>query len=307
MDYFKNKLTLGTAQLGQKYGVANFTGKPIKKDALEIIRFGFTNGVKTIDTAPDYGESEAIIGDFVKEQKILNNKLPTIITKIPRIKSHFSSNQDISSYVKNSIESSLMKMNIQSIETCLLHNPLDMVSHNGKVLESLVRIKNEGLVKKIGVSVYSPKEVEQVISLGCFDSIQIPINILDHRLINSGLLIQLVKNNIEISARSIYLQGLIFLNPHKLPPNLQNARKPLEKLLEISHYTGLSNSELAMLFIRDLPEISKIIIGCETINQLKLNLKIMTLPVLENQVVKEIHHNFKDIPEEILNPTNWIN
>ncbi|MFC3886637.1 aldo/keto reductase [Bacillus songklensis] len=301
-----SKLTMGTAQLGQMYGIANKTGKPNKKDALDIINYAVSKGINSLDTAPGYGESESIIGEFIHEQKTLKRKLPTIITKIPSVNLDCgSTTENMVAYVKKMVMSSLNKLNIQSIDVCLLHNPDDMTSYEGEVVSSLVKLKHEGLIKKIGISIYHPDEIKQVISLGCFDAVQIPINILDHRLINSGLLNELSKHGIDIYARSIYLQGLIFLDPADLPPYLQNAKEPLQKLRKLSLEIGLSPSELSMLFVRDIPEIKKIVIGCETKKQVESNLKLITLPKLTDNIIKQIHFLFNDVPEEIINPTMW--
>jgi aryl-alcohol dehydrogenase-like predicted oxidoreductase len=302
-----SKLTMGTAQLGQIYGIANKTGKPNKKDSLDIINYAVSKGINSLDTAPGYGESESVIGEFINEQKTSRAKLPIIITKIPSVNLDFDSTaRNIYDYLKRQVMSSLYRLNVRSIDVYLLHNPDDMTSYKGEVVSSLIKLKHEGLIKQIGVSIYHPDEVKQVISLGCFDAVQIPINILDHRLINSGLLNELSKHEIDIYARSIYLQGLIFLDPNELPQNLQKAaREPLKKLRKLSLEIGLSPSELSMLFVRDIPEIKKIVIGCETKKQVKSNLKLITLPKLTDNIIKQIHFLFNDVPEEIVNPNMW--
>ncbi|MET3698884.1 aryl-alcohol dehydrogenase-like predicted oxidoreductase [Bacillus oleivorans] len=301
-----SKLILGTAQLGSMYGIGNKSGKPTKQKAIEIIRYAFSKGIHTLDTAPGYGDSEILIGEFINEQKDKQEILPTIITKIPSV--HLSSSissESIDFIIEQSIRASLNKLNLKTIDVCLLHHPNDMVTYNGHVVIGLLRLKKEGVIKKIGVSVYTPEEVKMAISLGCFDVIQVPINILDHRLIHSGLLHELSKCKIDIYARSIYLQGLIFLDPNELPPYLQSAKEPLEKLRKLSDQTGLSLSELSMLFIREIPDIKKIVIGCETISQLKRNLEIITLPKLTDDIIKQMHLLFRDIPERVVNPTMW--
>ncbi|WP_243297587.1 aldo/keto reductase [Bacillus litorisediminis] len=301
-----SKLILGTAQLGSMYGIGNKTGKPTKQQALEIIRFAFARGIKTLDTAPGYGDSESIIGEFLNEQRKIQQNLPAIITKIPSVNLSSSySSECIDILIEKSIHTSLNQLNIETIDVCLLHHPKDMISYKGQVVSSVLRLKNEGVIKKIGVSVYTPEEVKMAVSLGCFDVIQVPINIMDHRLLHSGLLHDLYKSKIDIYARSIYLQGLLFLDPDDLPPYLQCAKKPLENLRELSSQTGLSVSELSMLFVRDIPEIKKMVIGCETKSQLKRNLQIMTLPKLTDDIIKQIHLLFEDMPEKVVNPTQW--
>ncbi len=301
-----SKITLGTAQLGQIYGIANKTGKPNEKTALAILCYAVSNGINSLDTAPEYGESEIILGEYIREQRKLLKKIPEIITKISSVKlDHTSNSQSIFDYVEKQVMSSLNKLNIESIDVCLLHNPSDMTSYKGKVVSALAKLKQAGLIKKIGVSIYTLDEIKQFISFDCFDSVQLPVNIFDHRFISPSILNQLSKRKIEIYARSIYLQGLIFLDSSNLSSYLQKAKEPLEKLRKLAQATGLSHSELSFLFVRDIPEIKKIIIGCETKKQLQQNLKLIDLPSLTDDVLNEIYSLFKDVPEEIVNPTMW--
>lgn len=63
----ENKMILGTVQLGIDYGINNELGKPSAKDTYEILDYAFKNGVKYLDTASAYGNSEEIIGRYIKK------------------------------------------------------------------------------------------------------------------------------------------------------------------------------------------------------------------------------------------------
>ncbi|WP_332697661.1 aldo/keto reductase [Halalkalibacter lacteus] len=301
-----SKLMLGTAQLGQNYGISNMFGKRHKKDALEILRYGISMGINMIDTAPSYGQSEHLIGEFLQQYKTEDINLPSIVTKIPRVMlQEHSMPDEIYMYVKNSLQSSMSKLKVQSIDVVLLHDPEDMITFNGEIVKSLLLLKEQGFVKKIGVSVYQPEEVRRFLSAGCFDVIQVPINVFDHRLITSGLLNELKNRKIEVYARSVYLQGLLFLNINQLPNQLEVAKEPLKKLYGLATATNLNPAKLSMLFVRDLPEIDRIVIGCDTKTQLEDNINLITSPKLEEDIVKEIYHLFNSMPEKIINPSLW--
>ncbi len=288
------------------YGIANKTGKPNRAEALEILRHGFNHGIDSIDTAPGYGESENLIGEFIEEQKKKGLKLPSIITKISALKLKYGPTFEyVYDYMKESIKKSIHTMRVNHIDVCLLHSSNDMASYEGKAVSCLLKLKEQGYVKETGVSVYKPEEALKAISLDCFDAIQVPINLLDHRLINSGIINELYRNNIKVYARSVFLQGLIFLEPDNLPLYLQDAKEIFKMLKELSNYTGLNPQELAMLFVRDVAGVEKIVVGCETLDQLKDNLKIINLPELNTHTVEQIRFLFKDIPEKIINPKKW--
>jgi hypothetical protein len=55
------EMTLGTAQLGMDYGVANRTGKPPREIATAIVRAAIAHGVTVLDTARAYGDSEEVL------------------------------------------------------------------------------------------------------------------------------------------------------------------------------------------------------------------------------------------------------
>ncbi|KWX74772.1 aldo/keto reductase [Paenibacillus jilunlii] len=299
-----SKLMLGTAQLGTKYGIANVAGMPSRQKSCELIKYAVTAGIGYLDTAPGYGESEKMIGECLKHLNVDNK--PVIVTKLPSVQtSGFKTEEERNNFVYSSIFSSLDNLKLSALDRCLLHDPMDMNYQNGEIINILRDLKQRRIIHKIGVSVYNPQDIEMYLNLGCFDSIQVPINLFDQRLIRNGMLEQLSEKGIEIFVRSIYLQGLLLMAPEHLPDQLKQAKKPLERLAKYSEETGISIKELSFLFVRDLPGVSKIIIGCETIDQLKDNLKMMELPPLKKEMIKEINQLFLDIPIKIIDPRMW--
>ncbi|MBT2288401.1 aldo/keto reductase [Paenibacillus albidus] len=299
-----SKLMLGTAQLGTKYGIANVAGMPSIQTSCELIKYAVTSGIGYLDTAPGYGESEKMIGDCLNNLHL--NSKPVIVTKLPSVQVlGFKTEEERKSFVYSSITSSLKNLKRSSLEMCLLHDPMDMTYQKGEIIKILSDLKQRRLIHKIGVSVYNPQDIEMYLNLGCFDSIQVPINLFDQRLIRNGMLEKLSEKGIEVFVRSIYLQGLLLMAPEDLPDKLKQAKKPLELLSKFSEETGISIKEFSFLFVRDLPGVSKIIIGCETIDQLKENLTMMELPPLKKEMIKEICQLFIDIPIKIIDPRMW--
>lgn len=304
---YVSKLTLGTAQLGINYGIANQTGMPTKENIFKIIDYAISHGIDSLDTAPGYGECETLIGEYIHSQKFVkNSNFPFIITKMPSVHllDHLTSHERCK-FMKQNISNSQNRLQLTQIEACLLHDPLDMTASRGEIVQHLLQLKKEGSIKKIGVSVYEPKEVEIAIQLGCFDIIQVPINLLDQRLVHTNLLKKLYESDIEIYGRSIYLQGLLLMSPDNLPEHLKSAKIPLEILANKANDEGLSVAELALLYVRDIPELKKIIIGCETIAQVKQNLHMINLPPLSKSAVREIQDLFQGLPQRLIDPRMW--
>lgn len=137
------------------------------------------------------------------------------------------------------------------------------------------------------------------------DSIQIPLNVLDQRWITNGMLERLARKGAEIFVRSVYLQGLLLMAPEQLPAGLKQAEQPLLRLIRYSEETGIPVKELCFLYVRDLPGISGIVIGCETVEQVQENLRMMALPPLSRAVRQKLGESFTDIPVEIIDPRRW--
>lgn len=296
MNRMQKKLALGTVQLGQSYGIANRIGQPDKQTASEILKYAVEHEIMTFDTAPGYGQSEEVIGFFLKDEMV---ESLNIITKIPSIQEN---NID---EIENSIIASQKRLGVDKLYGVLFHdaNVLDKLSKEDS--EWMEMLKEKYHINKMGISIYSPEQVKRVIELGVFEIIQVPMNVFDLRLINKGLLQELRNDKIEIHVRSVYLQGLLFLEEHDLPASLKEASPYLKRLKEIAAREKLKINELAFLFIRDNSYVDKMIVGCESLEQLKENLRINELPKLSSSVMDEINISFRDIPESIINPSKW--
>ena len=278
------KLGLGTAQLGLEYGIANSAGKPDKPEAAAILRAAIDGGIRCFDTASSYGDCEEILGKFFKEISVK----PKLCTKFSCCRS-----------AEYELQESLNRLGVNKLDYFLLHKPEQMLLPEfGMTLESL---KQNPAVGKVGVSVYNAAEISECLNYGV-QVIQIPFNIIDSRLIKNGLLEHAKSRGVEIHARSVYLQGLLLSDSPEKPPG---TGKYLEMLNILAKGQGLSIKELCFLYVRDCAYIDEFFIGCETVAQVMENLKLYRLPGLPKEFVDKIPLIFKDVPDEILNPSLW--
>jgi aryl-alcohol dehydrogenase-like predicted oxidoreductase len=300
-----SKLTLGTAQLGLNYGVTNINGKPDRRMSIEILNVAASHGVNCFDTAPSYGDSEEILGCFLSSRSD-TSELPIVVTKLPPINLAGKVTVDsVYHLVRKHITKSVARLHIEKIPIYLLHRASDIDIYDGLIIRSLSRLKDEGLIEILGVSVYSPEEVEHALEISIIKAIQVPINIFDHRLIKRGLLDQLKDKNFIVFARSIFLQGLFFFDPDNLPPRLELAKKPLRQLYQLSHAQEIGIAEMALTFVRDLPGITSLIIGAETPNQVQEDVDLVNSAPLSSELRGKIMSTFSDLPPELINPSLW--
>ena len=99
----------------------------------------------------------------------------------------------------------------------LAHHADDLLVPGGRrVFEEMQRLLEEGLVRKIGVSVYSGQQIDSILELYTPDIVQLPLNLFDQRLLESGHLEKLKRRGVEIHARSVFLQGLLLIEPDQV-------------------------------------------------------------------------------------------
>jgi len=299
----ENKLVLGTAQLGLDYGygIANKIGKPEENKAFEIMKYAAENGISYFDTAHSYGNSEIIIGKFLNAYKSYKDKI-NIITKMAPLNKEKLNEKDIN----NRFFKSLHRLGQKSIYCYMIHDFKDIENNCDEVGKAFLKFKDNNYIKKIGVSIYEPYQLEFLVKYFDFDLVQLPISIFDQRFINDNFLQRAKRKKIEIYARSIFLQGLLFLEENNFPPKMNEFKDHILRLNEISLRYNLSKEEIALLFVNAINEIDKIVIGAEKISQLQRNVKILGKSESFNKIKTLINFEdffIKDI--NIIDPRRW--
>ena len=284
-----NKLILGTVQFGLNYGINNTQGKPEKNTVFEILSYAYENGIRNLDTAELYGNAHDLIGEFHKLNPIKKFK---IITKLPH---HFDETLD------NKINTYLKQLNIDKLNAIFFHS-FDSYLKNKEQLKTIIRLKDK-VVKLIGVSVYTNKEMNEVIDDINIDIIQIPFNLFDNLNLRGELLKKAQNNNKIIHTRSAFLQGLFFMkkdNPCKIRTKL---KKEMELVTDISLKSSMSVGSIALNYCLMQSNIDGVLIGVETLQQLKENIAISGIKI-PSQYVDQIN-TIRINNLELLNPTLW--
>jgi len=260
MNFGNQKIGLGSVQWGLQYGVSNTSGKTPESEITSILEGAQTSGVKIIDTASLYGDSETKLG----QQELGAFK---IVSKTPNC-STITDAETANSFLSHSIHQSLNKLKIPKLYGYLVHHADDLLGpHGPQIGKALHRLKELGLVDKVGVSVYRKEQLDSISTFFIPDLIQVPINVLDQRLIKSGTLKKMKDLGVEIHARSAYLQGLLLMPLSRVPGYFA----PLMPLLNEWHNRvrdqHLSPAEAAIAFVCNVSEIDKVILGVENRQQ----------------------------------------
>ena len=203
------KLILGTVQLGLSYGINNTTGKPSQAQAFDILDTAFANGITVLDSAEAYGDSLEVIGAYAKH----SGKTFDIISK-------FKYQPDIAKgrTLRDNVRRSLDLLHIAQLEGYLLHSFSESDEH---LNERLQELKAEKLIKYAGTSVYDNAQLEAALATEAYDIIQLPFNVLDNWQLRGDLLATARARNKQIHIRSVFLQGVFFMDTTALPIYLQ--------------------------------------------------------------------------------------
>ncbi|MEL5894023.1 aldo/keto reductase [Bacteroides sp. GD17] len=275
------KIVLGTVQFGLDYGVNNSAGQVEPCEILSILQLAGENNISILDTSSAYGNAEKVLGKLLPEIDY-NFKL---ISKYPK--------NDLS--VSCTLYNTLENLRVDSLYGYLLHH-FEMYREYPGIWEEFKALKESQKVEKIGFSIYTKEELELILSKGDeFDIIQFPYNILDRQF--EPYLEVLHRRNVEIYARSTFLQGLFFMDREKLPIKLQALKKYLCIIDDYASLENMSVTEVAINYNLQNKYIDGVLIGVDNATQLADNIR----SVLNKRIDLSI-----DVEEtELLNPSNW--
>lgn len=253
------KLALGTVQFGLNYGVANTDGRVSTEMAESILRSAQLSGMDTLDTAIAYGDSESVLGGLgVQSWKV--------VSKLPALPEGCS---DVTHWVKSQMQESLRRLGLQRMDGLLLHRPGQLLEAVGPDLyAALQSLKAEGLVAKVGVSVYGPAELDDLWPKYRLDLVQAPLNILDRSLVDSGWASRLKDSGVEVHTRSVFLQGLLLMPADKRPDRFKRWSDLWQVWDRWLLATGLTPVQACLRYVNSLDVIDRVVVGVDTVTQL---------------------------------------
>jgi aryl-alcohol dehydrogenase-like predicted oxidoreductase len=282
------KIVLGTVQFGLNYGINNQTGQVSPEEINSILSLAIRSGINTLDTSSAYGESETSIGNSLRSNLLNFN----IITKYPK------SEQS----VQQSFKTSLSRLGKKNVYGYLIHH-FDFYQAHPEIWNDFIELKKQGLVSKIGFSIYSPDQLLELLDRNVpFDLIQFPYNIFDRQF--EPYLNTLKQSGVEIHTRSVFLQGLFFKELSSLNGKLKLLRPYLEKLNLYCKQKNKSIEQLTLNYVANNPAIDGILIGVDSCDQLQRNIHAASAGIDNTDI--DFITSLNIIETDLLNPVNWI-
>jgi aryl-alcohol dehydrogenase-like predicted oxidoreductase len=281
------KITLGTVQFGINYGISNQHGVPSDAELKTIFSVAKSLGIRILDTAKAYGNAEERIGFFSDNQF-------DIVSKFPKV--------DSKEALLHVLSETLTLLKTKAIYGYLAHNA-DVIIENPSLWSVLQEAKNEGKIFKIGFSLYQPEQLDKLLQLNCIpDLVQLPYSIFDRKFENQFPVLKQLGS--EIHVRSVFLQGLYFMNPNQLPTKLKPLKSSLSRLHQLCDHYDVKVGQVALNYVIANTNIDQLVIGVETAEQLQQNCKMISNWKVNPDVLSQVEAiEIKD--KSLLNPVNW--
>lgn len=248
-----SKLGLGTVQFGQDYGISNRHGQVPRTEVEAILCHAAEAGIRTLDTAAGYGEAEQILGSLGDLTRPFR-----IVTKT------ISSKGGVEAVLARA-RKSVTILGRMPVDLLLVHSANDLQGDEASALwNGLLALRDDGLFGAIGISAYVADDPVALARKFRPEAMQIPLSLLDQRLIQNGALASIKELGVEIHARSLFLQGLLFLEEEELPEKLRSAAPHLVALRRQLKDAGATPLAAALEFVLSRPEVDVGIVGVTT-------------------------------------------
>lgn len=284
------KLALGTAQIGLDYGVSNKAGKVARDEAGAIVRYARAAGIGVLDTASSYGDSEARLGEIGVGGFDVVSKLPALPDDC----------ENVAEWMSEIVRQSLANLRVNSLYGLLLHRPGQLLeSRGGEIHAGLQALKDAGLVRKTGASIYAPDELDALYPAYPLDIVQAPFNLFDDRLRESGWMSRLKRDGAEVHVRSIFLQGLLLLPADERPEKFDRWAPHLARYDAWLATHDRTPLEACVSYVLSVSEIDRVVVGVASAAQL-------------HAIVSAVSVSAPSFPEglrspdpDLINPVTW--
>lgn len=283
----QDRILLGTAQLGSDYGV--FGTQETTKEAQARVDQACQLGFRNFDTAPAYGSAEEILGLSAPVDASVVTKTVDITSALPAA--------EMTALIGDGLQQSLKRLQRDHVQGLLLHQP---ETFDRSVRAALESCRSKGLARQIGISVYDGVEIDRVLADWTPDIIQLPLSILDQRLIKSGHIQRLQDLGVEIHIRSAFLQGLLLATPNAIPTTLKALRDPISALADTAEQLQVSRLSLCLGFLAKRIEHCKLVIGLQNQGQLAA-----LVEALKGVVMPADPEQFCVTDPQLVNPALW--
>ncbi len=289
------ELALGSTQFGCDYGISNPRGRVAEDEVCRILSLAAQSGVRYIDTSPHEGDVERLLGRSWPFPSPFKPQVRTL-----RLEKGLD-------WVESRARRSVEHMGLARAHAVMIDAAEDLTGPQGDALWArLQKLKSDGLFSKIGISAHYSDAPLLLARRFKPDMIQVPVSLLDQRLVRNGDIEAIADLGIEVQARSVFLQGLIFLPREDLPPNLQALGPQLSRMRRAIMEAGTDPLHAALSYVLHLKGVTSAVVGVTSEAELRVVLAAaerqpprlnMSALAVEDEILLDPRLWFADLPQ----------
>jgi len=249
MTSLLHKLGLGSGQFSLDQA-PNGRGRSREAEARDILSIAARAGLSVFEVTGHGVQAEAALGQLLPRPNPFRISLSTIRP---------DRGPDV---VEAEVRAKMLRLGVEQVESILAPSASDLFGAPGLALwNRLQAMKDAGLCRKIGVSVYASDDPVGLARRFKPDIVQAPGSLLDQRLLVDGTLAALADMGVEVHLRSIFLNGLLFLPPDRAPTHLKSAASRISRARRLIAEGRSDPLQAALGFALSRPEASAVLVG----------------------------------------------
>jgi myo-inositol catabolism protein IolS len=257
---------------------------------IRAIQKAFELGIHTFDTAEGYGKghSEEIVGQALEGKR----KDCVIASKVSR--NHLKPVE-----LRAAAEASLKRLRVDYMDIYYIHWPNDDIPI-ADTMSELNKLKEEGLIRAIGVSNFSVNQLREAMKYGRIDVIQPEYSLL-HRGIESEMVSYCKEQSIGIMSYSSIAKGIlagVFHNGKAvvkdtdfrkerrlfLPEHLEKEQPLIDILKQLAEEKQVTMSEIAISWLLHQPVLTSAIVGTQNEKHLAENTRAVDVILTDDEL-----------------------
>lgn len=259
------------------------------------------NGINYIDTSPDYGYSEELIGQHLahrRDEFYLASKCgcPVELPDAPHgsQKPHSFTRDNI----RAGVEQSLKRMRTDYLDVVQFHiSPSRAVLEANDSIAELEALQKEGKVRFIGMSGTIP-ELDEQIEMGVFDVFQVPYSLLERE--HEDLMHKAAERGAGIVIRGGVTRGVIVKDesiiddyPEFLQAGFRERRQLWQETDVADLLNGMTPMEFMLRFTISNPDMSTTIVGTASPAHLRDNAEVASRGPLPEDLYQAARTRFR--------------
>jgi aryl-alcohol dehydrogenase-like predicted oxidoreductase len=260
-----SKLGLGSGQFALDQ--ASVRGRPPQAEVRDILEIAARSNLGVFDLAGRSPQAEGAIGDVMPRPNPFKISISTV---------RADRGPDL---VEAEARAALQRLGVEQADCILVPSASELFGPHGLAMwDRLKALKDQGLTRKIGISVFASDDPLGLARRFRPDVVQAPASLLDQRLIVDGTLAAIAGLGMEVHLRSIFLNGLILLPPDRAPNHLKEAAARISRARRLIAEGKSDPLQAALGFALSRPEATAVLVGVASAAELNAVIRAAASP-----------------------------